>query len=227
MRFSTLAAVAFTAAASVPQVLAGIFTTSPVATTSCAAGSNCIVSWIDDGKAPNLTAVGLTHIYLSVGSVTQQTNLMEISAPGVDVSKVSSANFTVPATLGPNSNVYFIRYESAALKDANNSAIPYLAFSAKFTLTGMTGTFNATEQSQINAATASSVPVTTAIKPSTSSSSVPATKAAAATTSSHATSATGTGTGAAHPTTTANGAAKLAGVGATAGFLAALISLAL
>ncbi|KDQ09557.1 hypothetical protein BOTBODRAFT_36964 [Botryobasidium botryosum FD-172 SS1] len=232
MRFSTLAAFALAAAASAPQVLAGIFITNPIGTSSCAANTPCNLAWKDDGIAPNLTAVGPCRIYVGIGGTTTQLKLQDITgstAPaGIDVSKNSNLTFTIDPTIGANSNAYFIRMESIALKDATNPANPYLAFSAKFAVTGMTGTFNATEQALINGntTTAATAPTTTVkpIAPAVTSAPVaPATKVAAVTTSAHSTTS-----GAAHPSSTAtNGAAKLAGVGATAGFLAALVSLAL
>jgi hypothetical protein len=222
MRFSTLFAVAATLAASAPQALAVIFVTNPVATTTCIAGQPCTVAWQDDGKTPNLASIGPTQIFLSVGSAQQQTNLMEIGAPGVDVSKVNTVTFTPAATLGSNGNFYFIRFQSVSLPDPANPAFKFLGFSAKFTLSGMTGTFNATVQSQISALPASTVAPT---------SSTPPKPATAPTTPTVSHPASSSGSAASSPTVAGaratNGATKIGTAGAVAGFFAAVLSLAL
>ncbi|KAI0060017.1 hypothetical protein BV25DRAFT_1828444 [Artomyces pyxidatus] len=46
--------------------------TSPVATTSWAAGQQFTISWQDDGTAPNLQQFGPSSIGLYAGSVQQQ-----------------------------------------------------------------------------------------------------------------------------------------------------------
>ncbi|KAF8902602.1 hypothetical protein CPB84DRAFT_1814898 [Gymnopilus junonius] len=132
---------AFTSAA-----FANVFITAPVASTTYTAGQQATVQWQDDGHL--LPSPTLTSLQLLNGSV--------------DVSKVNSITFTPDATVGPNSGEYFIRVESLSLKDASQPQFPALAFSAKFTLAGMTGTFNAAVQSQIDGQTTAPLAAPTA-----------------------------------------------------------------
>ncbi|KAI0299344.1 hypothetical protein B0F90DRAFT_1727968 [Multifurca ochricompacta] len=169
--FSSLLILALAAVSS--SVQANIFTTAPVATTSWPAGQKTTVAWKDDGNSPSLASFGPSLIGLYAGNVQQQT-LLQVISTGVDVSQVNSVDFTPDATVGPNFNSYFIRFTSNSLKDASQPQFNAEAFSAKFTLTGMTGTFNATVQAQING---SSVPATGA-------SSTPAASSASASTAS-------------------------------------------
>jgi len=133
----------------VSSACANVFITSPVATSSFAAGQPATVSWKDDGAVPSLASFGAASIALYVGNSFQQTQLQLIS-PSVDVSTSGSISFTPTASVGSNGADYFIRFDSLALKDATNSQFPAQAFSAKFTLTGMTGTFSPEVQSQID-----------------------------------------------------------------------------
>lgn len=111
----------------------------------------------DDGSSPLLSAVGPSRIDLYTGSTNQQTFLQSF-ADSVDVSKVNSVTGLIPTSTGPDGDWYFIRVTSAALKanatGAGGITYPYEAFSAKFTLNGMSGQFNASVSSQ-NAAAAS------------------------------------------------------------------------
>lgn len=131
------------------SVLGNVFVTSPVASTTWNGGSKQTVSWQDNGNAPNLAAFGPAMISIYAGNAQQQTLLQAIS-PNTDVSKSASVDFTVNPSIGPNSDNYFIRIESLGLKDPANPQFPALAFSAKFTLASMTGTFNSTVQAQID-----------------------------------------------------------------------------
>jgi len=111
--------------------------------------------------------------------------------PGsVNVSTTSSVSFTVDPTVGPNGSNYFIRFSSTSLANPASTANPYLSFSAKFALAGMTGTFNQTVLNQIAAtSTAASAPVTTAAT-------TEHTTTTHVTTSAHSTSSTATHSGA-------------------------------
>jgi hypothetical protein len=131
------------------SALCNVFVTEPVASTTWNGGSKQSVTWQDNGNAPTLASFGPAIISIYVGNAQQQTSLQTIS-PSTDVSKASSVDFTIDPTIGPNANEYFIRFESISLKDATNPQFPALAFSAKFTLASMTGTFNSTVQAQIN-----------------------------------------------------------------------------
>jgi hypothetical protein len=130
--------------------LASLFTTAPIATTSWAAGTPQTVTWEEstDGAAPTLQTMGPTSIAIYVGNAQQQTLLQSISA-STNVATVSSVTFTPNATIGPNGAFYFIRFQSLSAPDPTNPLIPAEAFSAKFTLTGMTGTFTPAISSEI------------------------------------------------------------------------------
>jgi len=136
----------------VASACANVFITSPVASSSFAAGQPATISWQDDGASPSLANFGAASIGLYVGNSLQQTQLQLVSA-SVDVSTTSSISFTPSASVGPNGAEYFIRLDSLALKDAANSQFPAQAFSAKFILTGMSGTFSPEVQSQIDGQT--------------------------------------------------------------------------
>jgi len=171
------------------NVLATVFMTSPTAQTTCTGGNKCSISWNDDGKAPTLTQFGLASIGIWVGSVNSQTEIQHIQ-DGVNVATTAAVQFTVDPSIGPDSNVYFVRFTSAAAKDPNNAAFPAEAFSAKFTLNGMKGTFNSTLQAQINGASSAPVPSPSA----PASSSAPKSSSAAKPTSSSSSSSKPSGT---------------------------------
>jgi len=145
--FSSILAAAFVAALA-PQALANLYITSPVASTSCAAGQPCVASWNDDGNAPSLAQIGACNVGIWAGSQQTQYQLQDLGS--VDVSTQATANFIPQAQIGGNSNLYFLRFTSVNFKDGAN---PWIGFSAKFTLTGMTGQFNETLQSLMTAPT--------------------------------------------------------------------------
>lgn len=179
MRFSVASLVAAVALAS--QASAEIFITEPVASTQCAAGTPCNVRWNDDGAAPVLATIGRCRISLYTGGAQQQTFLQEISAD-LDVSTNSFVTYTPNASVGENGNMYFIRFESLALKQTANPAFPYQSFSAKFTLNGMTGKFSPEVGAQISGGGGVvSTPVATIPATSTAVVTVTTSKAAAAT----------------------------------------------
>jgi len=152
---------ALTALALAPAAFATIFVTSPVASTTCPAGTECTVAWKDDGNAPSLAQFGNASVAVYVGSQQVQT-LLQMISPSVNVATTNTIVFTPTANIGPNSADYFIKFVSASLKQ-NGTTIantPEEAFSAKFTLSGMSGQFNATVQSEINAATGASTGAT-------------------------------------------------------------------
>jgi len=126
-----------------------VFITAPVSTTTWAAGTPQTVSWQDDGTTPTLQSFGPAKISIYVGGAQQQTLLQAIT-PSLDVSTAGSIQFTPDPTIGPNSDQYFIRFESLSLKDPTTPTAPALAFSAKFSMTGMTGTFSPAIQAQIS-----------------------------------------------------------------------------
>jgi len=191
------------AAAVFSQVSATIYVTQPVASTVCAAGAPCTLAWNDDGNAPSLATIGACSIDLCTGGVQQQTCLENLS-PSTDVSQTAQLSYTVNPSIGESGNMWFIKFTSLAYKDPTNPQFPFTAFSAKVTLTGMTGTFNATVESEIQGATvaATSAAATSAVAATTAATSMVTAKAsstgsaAAKTTSSTAAKATGTTSGA-------------------------------
>jgi len=198
-------------AAVTPQAVAELFTTNPTATTVCNAGQSCAITWNDDGVAPALAAIGPCSIGLYAGSAQQQTILQLITA-SLDVSTTATVAFTPDATVGPDYNGYFIKFISLGLKNPVGSATPYEQFSAKFTLSGMTGTFNSTVQSEISGA---SVPPTST-PGSTSSASKISTTTTPASVSKSSTTASAT------KTSGASKSFKGVGLGIVGGVMAAL-----
>jgi len=144
--FSSLLVLSLAALA--PLANANVFVTAPTASTSIPAGQNFTIKWQDDGNSPTSQSFGAATVGLWVGSVNQQFLLQAIG--DVDVSKETSIAWTPDASVGPDSNAYFIRFTSVNLKDANNSQYNAEAFSSKFSLTGMKGTFNSTIQGVIS-----------------------------------------------------------------------------
>ncbi|RDB19744.1 hypothetical protein Hypma_013181 [Hypsizygus marmoreus] len=194
------------------SAFATVFTTNPVASTTFTGGKPATISWQEDGKTPALKDFGAASVSIYVGNAQQQTRLQTV-VESVDVSTTGSIQFTPDASIGPNGNEYFIRFESLALKDAAQPQFPALAFSAKFTMNSMTGVFNQEVQAQINGqstaplAGATAAPSTTNPAPS------------ASTTTSKPTTGTSTKSSAtATNVNTANGA-----VGVQAGWFGVLI----
>jgi len=190
------------------SALANVFVTAPVSSTTFAAGKPNTVSWQDNGQQPTLQAFGPAIVSIYAGNSQQQTLLQTIS-PNVDVSKTQSVIFTPDPAIGPNANQYFIRFESIGLKDAAQPQYPALAFSAKFTMSGMTGTFNASVQAQINGQSTAPIGGTVAPSSSTSASTPHNTVMTTTKTSSSVSAAGGAATG----VTKTGGANKLAGAG--------------
>ncbi|KAF9467678.1 hypothetical protein BDZ94DRAFT_1248750 [Collybia nuda] len=166
------------------SAFATVFTTSPVASSVFSGGKQATISWQDDGKAPTLKDFGPAKVSIYVGNAQQQT-LLQTIVPSVDVSTTQSIQFTPDATIGPNSAEYFIRFESISLKDANAPQFPALAFSAKFTMDSMTGTFSPAVLAQISGQSTAPLAGATAPPP-------PSTGSTPATTTKSSTSATTT-----------------------------------
>jgi len=197
------------------SAFATVFVTAPIASTSWAAGTPQTVTWIDDNAAPLLANFGMASVAICTGNSQQQTCLQTLSA-AVDVSTTAAIQFTPDATMGASGSYYFLKFISANMKDATNPTYPAMAFSAKFALTGMTGTFNASVQSEIDGTSTAPIgggSATTAAAASTT--------AAAATTTTKAASASKSATGSAKAaaassstSASANGASTLALSGA-------------
>jgi hypothetical protein len=118
--------------------------TEPVASSSIAAGKPFKLTWTDDKTVPTLATFGTATFSLGIGGTVSQVLLQTLGT--VNVATESSFSITIDATVGPSqSGIYFIRADSTAIDPTSAFGDPYEAFSAKFTLTGATGTFNATE----------------------------------------------------------------------------------
>jgi hypothetical protein len=231
--FASLIALAVLAS----PALASLSMTAPVASTSWQGGAQQTINWIDDGKTPNLQAFGPSTVGLFVGNAIQQTQL-QLIVDSVDVSTTSSISFTPDPSVGANANIYFIRFTSLGLKDATNPNYPAEAFSAKFTLSAMTGTFNATVQAQIDAASSAPVGGATSAPPAAGAPSAPTTSGGAAPTSPAAGSSPASGSSkpssptSSHSSAAPSGsaAAKAAngasGVAASVGFVGTVVALA-
>ncbi|KAF8062236.1 hypothetical protein FPV67DRAFT_1671441 [Lyophyllum atratum] len=163
------------------SAFATVYTTSPTASSVFTGGQQATVSWQDDGKAPTLKDFGPSKVSIYAGNAQQQT-LLQTIIPSVDVSTTQSIQFTPDATIGPNSNEYFIRFESLSFKDPAAPQYPALAFSAKFTMNSMTGTFSQAVLDQIKGQATAPLAGATAAPTAASPTTTPATSKAATTT---------------------------------------------
>lgn len=220
----TSSAVVFAAAAALfSQVSATIYVTFPVAGSVCTAGTPCNLAWDDDGTTPALGTIGVCSIDLCTGGPIEQTCLQNIS-PAQDVSQIATLPFTPNADIGPNGVYYFIKFISATQKDLANPAQPFTAFSHTFALSGMTGTFNATVQAQVDSATASAGAPSISVAAPTGSAAPALTTSVKPSGSSAATTVTAKATTTAKASGALNVVSSLMGVSVAAG-LVGLISL--
>jgi len=144
--FSKMFSSAIVSLALAASALANVYLTSPTASTVFTAGQQGTVSWQESGDSPSLGQFGNATFAIYVGNAIQQTPLQTI-ATSVNVSSTSSFTFAPEADIGPNSSQYFIRVTSTSFMSGQYYAE---AFSAQFTLAGMTGTFNSSEQAEID-----------------------------------------------------------------------------
>ncbi|KAF9224943.1 hypothetical protein BS17DRAFT_779332 [Gyrodon lividus] len=205
--FSAIVSLALAASA-----LANVYITSPVASTTFTAGQQATVSWQDNGQSPSLVQFGNATFAIYVGNAIQQTPLQNIAT--VNVSTTSSIVFTPDGTIGPDSDEYFIRITSLTLMDPTQPQYPAEAFSAKFTLTGMTGSFNASIQAQIDGQSTAPIGPTSSVPSASPSMTAVKTSTVPATTSKATTSTS--------PSPSSNAAVKPVVTGFV-GFVAALI----
>ncbi|KIK82631.1 hypothetical protein PAXRUDRAFT_153602 [Paxillus rubicundulus Ve08.2h10] len=196
------------------SALANLYVTSPIATTTFTAGQQATISWQDNGQSPTLLQFGNATFAIYVGNAIQQTPLQTI-VTNVNVSTTSSIVFTPDGTIGPNSSEYFVRVTSLTLMDPTQPQFPAEAFSAKFTMTGMTGTFNSSIQAQIDGQSTAPIGPTASSGPSASNPAVKATSLSASTTKA---------TASATPSSNAAGKPVVTGL---VGFVAALIGASL
>ncbi|KAK0221035.1 hypothetical protein EDD85DRAFT_960562 [Armillaria nabsnona] len=192
------------------SALATVYITDPVGSTVWNAGDTVTVSWQDDGSSPSLEAFGAAKFAIAVGNSLQQTTL-QVIAENVDVATTSTLQFVPSANIGAPSDQYFIRVDSNELKDATNSQYPALSFSAKFTIDGLSGSFNTSVQAQIDGqSTAPLAGASTSASGSKSASSGASTTKAVSSTSkaaSASTTASGTAKATSSGTATRSGSA--------------------
>lgn len=192
------------AAAAIQPALAAVYITSPVGTTTATGGQVLNVQWADDGNTPTVASIGPSTIDLYTGSTNNQIKLQNLAA-SVDVSKTSSVSATIDPSIGQDSNQYFIRVTSLSLASTTSAGYNYEAFSAMFSISAMTGTFNATVLAAIDAtasnATSSAVSAASSVKSAATSATAKSTGSAASGTGSKtaSTSSTSTAKSAAFP----------------------------
>ncbi|CAE6473317.1 hypothetical protein ACGC1H_006351 [Rhizoctonia solani] len=194
-------------AALAPAVLASPYFTSPVAGTVCNAGQPCMINWQDDGKAPNLAEFGDCTVGVFTGNSQQQTLVQNLAVTNAQTAQ--TVQFVPDPAAGEDSPVYFIKMVSLNMADPANAMYKASAYSAMFTLKGMTGKFNDTVKAQIAGTPASSAPSAPAGSTTAAPSATNAKAAAATTTTSHNSTAAGTSNNA----TNNNGASSVAVAG--------------
>ncbi|EAU84087.1 hypothetical protein CC1G_06949 [Coprinopsis cinerea okayama7 len=118
----------------VTLVKAGLYVVEPFSGSTCHGGEPCTVTWLDDGRAPLLSAIGV----VTVGLYTGDQQLVQRLKP-VDVSAVRSLTFTPNPAAGPDSDAYYIAFTSVELMV--NETGPYTSWSPWFRLDRMTGSF--------------------------------------------------------------------------------------
>lgn len=127
-------------------------------TTTGSGGSSLEVDWQDDGNSPSRTTWGRVNIWLATGSKDVQYKLQQL-ASGVSYN-LDSAEYKIDPTVGPNGAYYFLRFEGT--NTSTSTGIPAMAFSARFTLNQMTGTFNSTVMAQLSSPDSFGAAATTA-----------------------------------------------------------------
>ncbi|KAF8323994.1 hypothetical protein DL93DRAFT_66599 [Clavulina sp. PMI_390] len=211
---------ALSLAALAPQALASLYITSPVASTDCSAETACQVAWNDDGTTPALGTIGICDVGLYVGNQYTQFLLQDLG--NLNIASQATASFLPNPAVGGNSNLYFIRF-TATNYFPNNDGIPWEGFSAKFTLNGMTGTFNSTVAS-VMSNTASSTSGATSTTGSVLATTTGGSTTSLVTTTSKAASSTSSGTAKSTATTTSkSGAASAYGSSSQVAAFASII----
>ncbi|THH06639.1 hypothetical protein EW145_g3948 [Phellinidium pouzarii] len=83
-----------------PLAHASVFITHPYAGISCRGGSACSLTWVDDGEAPLLAAIGACDFGLYQGADT----LVQQLVTGLDVSRTRELSFIPDPNAGPDSD---------------------------------------------------------------------------------------------------------------------------
>ncbi|TEB25485.1 hypothetical protein FA13DRAFT_1157750 [Coprinellus micaceus] len=103
---------------------AALYVVDPRDRTVCKGGQPCTVTWLDDGRAPLLSAIGVSTVGLYTGSRKIVQTL-----PPIDVSQTLSFTFTPNPAAGPNSGAYYISFTST---ESFNGTVPYSFYSPWF-----------------------------------------------------------------------------------------------
>jgi len=219
--FKTLTSLALLVSTRFALVQAAVYVTNPVASTVCTGGQSCEIDWVDDGQSPLLSSIGECSVGLYNGEM-----VLAQSLTSVDVSSTTSLSFTPNPSAGANGAYYLV---------FTSNGIDYQAWSATFTLNGMTGSAGG---SGSGSSTTGSIPVssttgtesgTTLTTSGTISATTPSTTITSSSTitvttpsstgsgsSTHSTTTTTTGTSTVStPSATQSGAAIRAGTSAS------------
>ncbi|BGP15566.1 hypothetical protein JCM10213_001343 [Rhodosporidiobolus nylandii] len=136
-----------------PATLARVYIYKPVESSNYQPGDSFTVSWRDDGNTPSWTAWGPSTVGLYTGSPTSQTLLADLGSVN-DASETYETRIVIDGKWGGDSSDYFIRVQSESATSDNGD--PLQAFSARFTLSKMTGEFSDEVKAQLAGSAASS-----------------------------------------------------------------------
>ncbi|GAA5873913.1 hypothetical protein JCM1840_000227 [Sporobolomyces johnsonii] len=205
--------------AAIASVSAGPYLVKPTADDSFNAGKQFTVTWIDNNNAPTAEAFGASTLYIATGSSTQHTNLAtlgNVASP----SNTTEVKITVDASWGPDSDLYFILLQSNSGTDSNG--IPLQSFSARFSLTKMTGTFSSAVLAQISGVTSGAPVASSTAAASGTSSDMVTTTAPASTGSASAAASNANKAASASASSTSTATSGAAGLRNAGGVVASL-----
>ncbi|GAA5894848.1 hypothetical protein JCM5296_007597 [Sporobolomyces johnsonii] len=205
----------------IASVSAGPYLVKPTASDSFNAGKQFTVTWIDNNNAPTAEAFGASTLYIATGSSTQHTNLATLGNVAMhSLLQTTEVKITVDASWGPNSDLYFILLQSNSGTDSNG--IPLQSFSARFSLTKMTGTFSSAVLAQISGVTSGAPVASSAAVASGTSSGMVTTTAPASTGSASAAASNANKAASASASSTSTATSGAAGLRTAGGVVASL-----
>ncbi|KAF7370178.1 hypothetical protein MSAN_00648400 [Mycena sanguinolenta] len=188
---------------------AALFITSPTQTISFVGGQPANITWMDDSNQPPLSSFGLAKISIYAGNSIDQTELQSISN-STDVTNPLFITFIPDPSIGPDSSEYFIRFESLTVKDSTDPTASLLAFSHVFTMSGMTGAFDAEVLSEISGqSTAPIGGVSTSSTPAASASQTTGNAVVTGSSKTSATASSASKSASAKPSTTSGSSAAI------------------
>ncbi|GAA6013409.1 hypothetical protein JCM11491_006067 [Sporobolomyces phaffii] len=145
MRFSSTSLIL---AALAQSVFGSVYIVKPDGSDSFNAGKRITVTWLDNESKPAASEMGPSTLYIATGSTTAHTNLATLGHIS-DPSKQLETPIKIDGSWGPESDQYFILLESDSAKDPTTNQ-PLQAFSARFQLNRMKGTFPAAALAQLD-----------------------------------------------------------------------------